>query len=311
MAITHASKTRSVSSSSLPAVLWALAGSFAFTLVYSSAWLSHGQIEPLQIIFLRYAGGAALALIIMLAMERSLLAAKSPRPSLHFVRALTGSLGELCVISAPLYISLTDSTSIGLTDAVFALIFAGIFFKEKTTGLQRLAVVLAFCGAVAITRTDLIIPNHGQAWLGILLSFAGAVLFGAENAFIKTLASRERAIAIILYVNVLSTLYLAAFAAWSWQEMTLSQWIETLSLGPIALFAQYCWIQALARADLSIVAPVGYVSIPFATFLSFVILGTLPGANVIFGAALVMAGGVILARLEPHSENRELPDTSG
>ena len=106
MAITHASKTRSVSSSSLPAVLWALAGSFAFTLVYSSAWLSHGQIEPLQIIFLRYAGGAALALIIMLAMERSLLAAKSPRPSLHFVRALTGSLGELCVISAPLYISL-------------------------------------------------------------------------------------------------------------------------------------------------------------------------------------------------------------
>ena len=68
--------------SSRPAVLWAVAGSFAFTLVYSSAWLSHGQIEPLQLIFLRYAGGAVLALMIALALDKSLESMRSP-PRAH------------------------------------------------------------------------------------------------------------------------------------------------------------------------------------------------------------------------------------
>ncbi len=269
------------------AVLWAFLGSAAFTVVFSSSWFIGDGVSPVQVLFLRYASGSILAVLIVLIWFRGFKPVISPRPQMHLIRAVIGSSGELCIIAAPLHVSLVDSTSIGLTSAIFALLFAALFLGERTSAMQRLAVVLSFSGALLVAINEVATPDPGNTYLGISLAFAGAILIGAENVYIKLLSSQEKAIAVMLYVNVLAALILGVFALPSWHAMSADMWMETLALGPIALFAQFCWIQALRSGDLSIVAPVGYSSIPVSEVLAFLVLDKLPNLTQFGGSGLV------------------------
>ncbi|MBL6431817.1 MAG: hypothetical protein HPM95_14470 [Alphaproteobacteria bacterium] len=88
---------------------------------------------------------------------------------------------------------------------------------------------------------------------------AGAVLIAVESILIKTLARSERAIIVLFYVNLFGMLLFAGPALWQWQPVPAALTGAFVLLGPIAILAQVCNIQAFRLSDAALIGPVRYM----------------------------------------------------
>jgi drug/metabolite transporter (DMT)-like permease len=286
-----------VNSSKLAAIFWALGAAFIFTVVFASAKFVGSQADPIQIVFMRYLGAGIVIIAIVLVRQGGFSSLKSPRASLHVARAACGVSGELCIISAPLFIAYEDATAIGLTNGAVAMLLAVLLLKERAGAMHWLAAMTCLAGALLIARANVGFGSVGGSSFGLGLAIFGALLSGSELFLIKLLSGRERPMAIMLYVNVLAVMMLLVPAMWVWKPISGGDLLWLLLIGPFALLGQLCWIKAFQNGEAILVVPIGYAGIPFAALLGATAFHQSVGPLEISGALLVIAGGVLLARL--------------
>lgn len=283
------------------AILWALAGALFYTLIFASARFIGPEANPIQIVFMNYFVAALIMVVIAAFTLRGTGALKTRLPGLHAARTLSSVFGDLCIISAPLFIAYEDSTAISLTDGVITMLLAVALLKERASPLHWLAAMLCLLGAMVIARADAG-TGVGSSAIGLGLAAFGAVFSGSEMLFIKMLSDRDKPILIMLIVNVLGSLMLLGPAIWVWQPFNGSDYLVLLLIGPLALAEEYCWIKALQNAAAVAVVPIGYASIPFAAALGVLVFHQNLGLQEISGALLVIAGGIVLSRLTEKDE---------
>ncbi|MCP4316059.1 MAG: DMT family transporter [Hyphomicrobiales bacterium] len=290
--------------STLRALFFALCAAIIFTFIFASAKFVGSNTDPVQIVFMRYAGAALVISTIAVIINGGFSGLRSKVPGTHVARAASGVLGEMCIISAPLFMAYEDATAIGLTGGVFAMMLAVFLLKEKASPMHWLAAMICLSGAMLIALVDVGTNDNETTWIGVGIAIGGAVLSGAELFFIKFLTDRDRPLAIMLYVNILAVIMLALPAAWLWKPLDSSDVVWLLVIGPLALLGQLCWIKAFQNADAIIVVPVSYAVIPFSAILGFLAFNQHLGIYEISGALLVIVGGILLARI-PAGERRQ------
>lgn len=281
----------------LIALAYALAAAALFTVVFASAKFVGTNADPIQVVFMRYAGAALVIGAIALAVNRGIAGLRSRVPGLHAARAASGVTGEVCIISAPLFMALEDATAINLTGGVFAMVLAVVVLKEITRAAHWIAALICLSGAFIIARYQVVDNDSATTLLGVLIALSGAILGGTELFFIKLLTRHDRPLVIMLYVNVLAVFLLLVPALWVWKPLNHNDLAFLLLLGPMALLAQFCLIRAFALADAVIIVPMTYIAIPMAALLGYFAFDQSLGPVQVAGALLVIGGGVLLARL--------------
>ena len=285
-------------------MLWILAGTFLFSLVFASGKLADGVIPALQIVFIRYLSGFAVISTALLACGRARGAIQSRRRPLHLLRAVCGAGGGICAIHAATHLPLADATAIGLSEGMLAMVLAVVILRERVSGLHWLAALACAGGALVVARGGISGNNTGAiapaAWIALL----GALLIAAEAILLKVLSSRESAWTVLLHVNGFAALLLAGPALSVWQSIDWAQAGALGLLGPLALWGQYCNIRGYRLADAAFLAPYGYSWILFAALIGWVAFAEIPVATTLWGSALIVTGGVVLARLPQPSPQR-------
>ena len=109
---------------------------------------------------------------------------------------------------------------------------------------------------------------------------------------------------LLIHVNVIGMLLLAVPAYLAWKPLPLSDILIYSALGPFGVFAQYCTIRGYGMADISIVGPVDYSWLIFASLIGFFFFNEIPTWAVAGGAALIAAGGIVLATVKPAREKQ-------
>ncbi len=281
----------------LRAIGWALAGAFFYTLIFSSAKFIGSQSNPVQIVFMNYLVSAVIISAIAVVILRRTGGFAIQMPRTHVARAFASVFGDLCIISAPLFIAYEDATAISLTDGVITMLLAVLLLKERAMPSHWLAATICLAGAILVAHADTHAHGLNSAWIGLALAGLGALFSGSEMLFIKILSDRDRPVVIMLTVNVLGALLLLGPALWVWKPIESGDFLWLLLIGPLALAEEYCWIKALQNAAAVAVVPIGYASIPFAAVLGIFAFGQSLGPQEIVGATLVLAGGILLSRL--------------
>ncbi len=281
--------------STIAAVGWALGAAFVFTLVFASAKIVGQSVDPIQIVFMRYCGAAVVVTAIVLFRHRGFAPVKSRQPRIHVMRVATGVFGELCIISAPLFIAYEDATAISLTDGVITMILAAVLLRERAGAMHWLAAMTCLVGAMVIARADAGFGAVDAPLFGLGFAVFGALMSGVETFYIKLLSGLETPLGIMLYANGLAVLLTLVPALMVWQPVSGGDLLWLVLLGPLALVGQFSWIRAFQCADALFVVPIGYASIPFAAVLGAVAFQENLGMMEILGAALVVVGGTLLA----------------
>lgn len=288
------------------AIAWVMVGTALFSLIFASGKFADGSATPLQILFLRYIGGLATLLLVVVARRERLSAYRSPKPLSHFMRAVFGASGGGALIYASANMPIVDATAIGLLYVVFVVPLGVLVLKERLGRQQLGAITICCAGAAIIMASRGAFTEFQPAYvLPACIAVLGAALLAVEGLMIKVLSHADRTMTVLLYVNTFGLLLMAGPAAMQWVPLTLEGALPFVLLGPLAVTAQYCIVQGYRLASLSIVGPVDYTWLIFAGLIGFLFFGEQPTLGVVAGSAIVAAGGIMLAVVKSPPSERE------
>lgn len=244
-------------------------------------------IHPFQIVFGRFLF-AFLAFSIGVAILRPTL--QRPHLGLHLARTLGGWAGLTLMFASVAYIPLADATAISFINPVFGMIFAIPFLGERVGKWRWLAAGISLIGAMILLR-----PTPDSFQPAALLALAAAVILGAELNVIKKLTSRENPFSILFVNNAIGVGIAGVAVIWVWQAPMPTQWVLMATLGVAMAVAQTCFVNAMARADASFVAPFSYGTLIFAALYDVVFYDVIPDHVTLLGAAIIILGALLLA----------------
>ncbi|MEM8538388.1 MAG: DMT family transporter [Pseudomonadota bacterium] len=214
---------------------------------------------------------------------------RRPNWGLHIGRTSFGWLGITLMFASVAFIPIADATAISFLNPVFAMVLAIPLLKEGVGPWRWLAAAVALAGALILLR-----PTPESFQPAALLALTAAAVIGMELIFIKKLSGKEIPIQILLVNNSMGLAIASVAVAFVWQMPTLSQWAALISIGVLMACAQACFVNGMARADASFVAPISYATLIFAALYDYVVFGVLPDRISIIGSSIIITGALIL-----------------
>ena len=251
-------------------------------------------LHPMQVSQARFMFAFA-----VVAMATAILRPTFKRPawSLHVARTLCGWTGVTLMFAASARIPLADATAISFTNPVFTMLLAILLLGERVGPWRWAAAAVALVGGLILLR-----PGGDSLQLGALFALAAAAITGMEIIFIKQLSDRERPIPLMLVNNGIGLILSSIALAFVFQSPTAMQWAALALLGVTMAAAQFCFINAMSRADASYVVPFSYATLVFAAVYDLALFGVLPDAISVVGAGIILLGAAVLAWREALSK---------
>eukprot|EP00752_Nemacystus_decipiens_P000380 g380.t1 len=253
-------------------------------------------LHPLQIAFGRFFFGFLVILPVAL-WKRVRLTGAPWR--LHAGRVVAGWLGVSFMFAAVSFLPLADATAISFLSPLFAMGLAILFLRERVGPWRWAAAAIAFGGAAAVAQ-----PGAASFHPAAFLALAAAASMGAELVLIKRLADREPALRILLLNNALAALLAGAAALFVWSPPTGAQWLLLAGTGVFMVTAQSLNLRGMAVAEASFIAPFFYATLLYAALYDWLVFHEVPALTTGFGAALIVAGALILGWRERRAAAR-------
>ena len=247
-------------------------------------------LHPLQISHGRYIF-AFIGLLMVARIMRPKFGA--PHWGLHVIRTTFGWAGVTLMFASVAYIPLADATAISFLNPVFAMMLAIPILGERVGPIRWGAAIIALVGAAILLR-----PTPASFQIAALLPLGAAVLLGFELIIIKKLSGKQNPLQVLLTNNMVGVIISSLAVIPFWIVPTLAQWGLLALIGIFMALAQTCFVNALARADASFVAPFSYGTLLFATLYDLIFYDIFPDAITCLGAGIIIAGAVLLALRE-------------
>ena len=259
-------------------VLFAAAGFSVMALLIK---LVGANLHVTQIILVRQ---IIILLIMMPKLSRNFPASvKTTQPLLHFARLVTALVAMLCGFTAVINMPLADATAIGFAKSLFVTIFAILLLKE-TVGIRRWsATLLGFCGVLIMLQPG----SAGFNTYGVYAA-AGAVAAGLVMVLLRIISRKDPPSTLLFYQGVGAAVVLAVPAVINWQTPTATEWLLLLGIGITGYGSQLCNIYAYKYGEASLLAPLEYTRILYATIIGLIVFGDFPGLYTIIGASIVI-----------------------
>ncbi|MDC1427959.1 DMT family transporter [Rhodospirillaceae bacterium] len=247
-----------------------------------------GQLHPFEIAFFRAFLGLFVLLPFVFKDNFSILKTKNIK--LHSLRGILNAGAMLCFFYGLSITPLAQVTALGFSAPLFATVLAVIFLGEVVRVRRWTAIIIGFLGTMIILR-----PGMVDLGIGPLLIVISAAIWSVALMVIKVMTRTDSSVTISFYASVfLSPLvFFAAFPFWelpSWEQLG---WMFLLAA--LGTFAQTLMNQSLKLADTSVVMPVDFSKMIWATLLGFVFFDEVPdfytwvGAILIFGSTTYIA----------------------
>ena len=208
-------------------------------------------------------------------------------------RSVFGTIGLVFNFYAISHISLADSTIIQKLSPFVIIILSYIFFKEKMTRFQLIAIIIAFiCVGFIIKPT-----GNGLISLGAFAALLGAFCSGVAYTCVRYLGTHNvSGEFIIFFFSSLSTLLLLPYLIFDYREMSIYQLSMLILAGASATIGQYGVTFAYRYAAAKNISVFDYSQVLFSGILGFIFFSELPDLQSLIGYIIVISIGIILVK---------------
>jgi len=255
-------------------------------------WLTAGYTIP-QIVFLRSVF-SLLPLGLYLAFTvRNPMALYTTHYGTHVLRSLVGLTALGCLVYAFSRMPLASVVAIAFAAPLFVTLLAVLWLGERV-GIRRwTSTVVGFLGVLVIVR-----PGQGDFNAAAWVAVAGTALYAMVQIFLRQMARTETSAAIVFYYLMVSLVITGVLMPWLWVSPTGGDWWIFVALGMIGGLGQICMTNAFRFAEVSVVAPLDYLAILFATGYGYLLWGELPDRWVWVGTAIIVGSGLYILHRE-------------
>ncbi|HEX8389564.1 MAG TPA: DMT family transporter [Sphingomonas sp.] len=262
--------------------------------------------DLVEILFFRQFG-AALLITGVIAAGPGLRSVRSERMGSHLLRAAVGLAAMACFFTAIMALPLAESTAIGFTIPIFATALGALLLKEPT-GVWRWGAVLAgFAGVLVVTQPG---SSHIPLWAaGVALT--GCMLTAFVSILLRSMSRTESTGTTVFWFSVLSLPPLALLYLPGMEAHPPMTWAYLLGIGFLGGAAQFAMTGSLRHGPVSVVVPMDYSSLLYATLLGWLLLDALPAPATWAGAPIIIASGLVIVWREQVRRRAETRQATG
>ena len=242
-----------------------------------------------DILFVRQALGIPLVAGVI-ALGPGLAVLRTQRFGAHLARTVVGLTSMTCLFTAVMLLPLAESTTLAFTVPIFATILGALVLKEPT-GWHRWGAVLAgFAGVLIVAHPG---SGHFPLW-GAVAGIAAAFLTALVSILLRQIGRTEHPFATVFWFAALSTVALTVVFAVDHHPLARSVWPWLLAIGVLGNLGQLALTASLKHGPVSLVVPMDYSSLIWATLYGWLLFGVLPAAATWIGAPLIVASGLYI-----------------
>ncbi|MFN3449884.1 MAG: DMT family transporter [Roseococcus sp.] len=218
---------------------------------------------------------------------------RSRAPGLQALRSLLLCGCTLFFSAALARIPLADATAVGFASPVLTVALAALLLKEEVGWRRWAGVVLGFAGVLIALRPPFLTgePLH---W-AYLLPLGTATLFAFYQILTRRLAQIDDARVTIFHTGLAAALATSLLQPFVFVPPSLLQWGALLVLGALGAVSHGLLVLAYARAPASLLAPLSYTQLVWASLAGVLVFADWPDAITLLGAAVIAAGGLLIA----------------
>ena len=242
-----------------------------------------------EILFFRQ-GGAALLVAGVVAAGPGMRSLRSARMGAHVVRCVVGLSTMACAFGAVMRLQLAEATTLSFSMPIFATVLGALVLGEPTGWRRWAAVLTGFAGVLLVAR-----PGGGQLPAdGVALGVAAAFGTACVSILLRQIGRTERPMTTVFWFSTLSLVPLAPVFALHVHAHPPRVWATLLGVGLLGGAAQLAMTASLARGPVSVVVPMDYTALLWATLLGWLAFGDLPAAQIWAGAPLIVGSGLFI-----------------
>ncbi len=243
-----------------------------------------------EIMFWRQAMTAP-AILLYLTATSGLHRLKTERLGSHAARGAVGMTNMSITFTATTLLPLAESTTLGFTTPIFAVILSALYFRQHVGKWRWTAVLLGFVGVVIIAQPG----GHEVNWLGTALALTGGLIVAVINYQLRDLGRTEEPIRTVFYFGLFGVTVMSPALLFSdWGHSPL-QWAIMIGLGFTGLFGQMLLAASLRHGAVVSVLVMDYATLIWAVGLGWLVWADLPTRAMWLGAPAIIGAGIIIA----------------
>jgi len=224
------------------------------------------------------------------------------RPMGHFWRGIIGTSAMGLTFAGLGLLPLPEVTAIGYATPIFTLILAAVMLGERIRMIRISAVLIGLVGVMIMVW-----PRLGgggglrdAAALGALFILASTMLRALVQIHIRRMVETERTSAIVFYFSATASVLSLLTLPFGWELPTGETALLLVLAGIVGGVAQILLTSSYRFGPASMLAPYDYASMLFAILIGYAWFGDVPTLVMLSGAALVIAGNILVIWREHH-----------
>ena len=272
-------------------MLWMLLTGLCFVGVTIIVRYIGTRIPAPEAAFIRYAFGTLFLFPVILQLIKGI--AKINFWRIMLVRGVLHGIGVILWFYAMARIPIAEVTALGYITPVFITIGAAIFFKEKLHIRRILAVFFGLVGVMIILR-----PGLSQISGGQIAQLIAAPLFAASMLMTKRMATNESLWVIVTGLSIVCTITLLLPAMSNWVTPNPTELLLLALNAAFATLGHYTMAQAFNLAPLSVLQPISFLQLLWATLFGVVLFNESIDIFVVIGGTVLVFSTCYIARRE-------------
>ncbi|UWQ58448.1 DMT family transporter [Leisingera caerulea] len=216
------------------------------------------------------------------------------KPMFHVWRGLVGTSAMGMTFMGLALLPLPEVTAIGYATPIFTLILAALFLGETIRMVRISAVAIGLLGVLVMIWPRLGSDLEDGAILGVLLVVGATVARGFVQIHIRRMVQSEHTAAIVFYFSLTASGLALLTAPFGWVMPDAQTAALLVSAGLVGGVAQILVTSSYRFAPASMLAPYDYASMIFAIIIGYIWFDEWPTLVMLAGAALVIAGNVLV-----------------
>lgn len=244
-----------------------------------------------QTIFIRQTLALPVLFLVLL-QDGGLGALRLAQHRMQLMRGVLNFATGFTFFSAISVMPIANVLAIAFTAPLVVVLLSMPMLGEPVGRAAGISILLGFLGVLIVVR-----PDQGVLEPMAIMALISAVTYAVSIVMLRRLGARDTATVSAIYASGMSMLLAALFALdGSWLWPTAVDWPIFILAAMLGTFGTLAVAAAFRLAPAATLAPIDYTALIWAAGLGWVIFGDVPGASLLIGAALIILGGLVLAR---------------
>ena len=254
------------------------------------------EVPPGQAVFFRSFFALPVIVIWLISRGELLTGLKPASPRAHVTRGLIGTTAMGLSFAGLAILPLYEVKAIQYAMPLFVVVLAAVILGETVRKVRLTAVGLGMVGVLIILWPRLTSFGDADSRLafGAMVVLAGSLCAAFAQVYVRKMVATEEPAAIVFWFSVTAASLSLVTLPFGWAWPSPSATVYLIGAGVIGGAGQILLTNAYRFGDASVIAPFEYASMLFAVAIGYAFFAEVPTVQMLAGAGLVIAAGVLI-----------------